>query len=129
MIFEGVSNKQMSEELFIDLGLNEGQSIGLISEIKDVIAETTAENNEKIVEIHTLLYEDIYNRFVRLGFKKGMMAAMAQKEKLLNLYEQESTEVEINTQNNINIETHYDVSKLNPQQHERLNFLLQQAKK
>lgn len=128
MILKGDSVKDMVQQLQDDIGFNESQAIKFINDTRDVIAQATAENNEKIIEIHTLLYEDIYNRFEKLGNASGKMKAMAQKEKLLNLYQDESTEVVMNTQNNININTtNYDVSKLDQNQQNRLQELLSKA--
>lgn len=126
-VLNGTASKEICELLQQEFGFNESQSIVFVKDIRNVIAETTAENNEKIVEIHTLLYEDIYRRFDKLNVAKGKMITMAQKEKLLNLYQEDSTEVVVNTQNNFNIQTHYDVSKLSPDQSTRLDQLLLKA--
>ena len=128
MVLEGVAQKEICQLLHQEIGFNETQALQFVNEVKDTIAETTAENNEKIIEIHTMIYEDVYRRFGKLGLASGKMKAMAQKEKLLNLYQEDTTEVVMNTQNNINIQTHYDVSKLTPQQQSRLDELLLKAK-
>jgi len=128
MILRGESIKHICEELYLYCGLEVSKGIAFISETKDAIAESTAENNEKVVEIHMMIYEDIYRRFHTLENATGKMKVMQQKEKLLNLYQDESTEVVVNTQNNINIQSHYDVDKLNPHQQDRLQQLLLKAK-
>ena len=128
LILRGEPIKDICTQLGAFYGFDHAQSIAFINETRNVIAESTAENNEKVVEIHMIIYEDIYKRFYSLDNATGQMKVMQQKEKLLNLYQDESTEVVINTQNNINIQSHYDVDKLNPHQQDRLQQLLLKAK-
>lgn len=117
------------KEVCEEYGFNETQAMSFLAEVKEIIGETTAMNNENIIAIHTDLYEDIYQRFVQLDFTKGALMTLERKEKLLNLYQEDQSEVVINNQNNIVVnESNYDVSKLSSQQQERLTYLLNKSK-
>jgi pyruvate carboxylase len=127
MILKGTSTKDIFTQLMDRYQWTENQCIHFTQECRDTIGEATAENNEKIVEIHTLIYEDIYTRFDKLKYTKGKLATMAQKEKLLKLYEEESNEITINNQTNVIVQSNYDSNKLDPQQQARFQFLIDKA--
>jgi hypothetical protein len=126
-ILEARPLREVMKELCDDTAMNEGQALTFIKEVRDYISESTAENNEKIVEIHTLVYEDIYRKAEIYDIAKVKMKAMEQKEKLLQLYEQDVTEVTVNTQNNYGTPQRYDTQKLSIDQQSRLTQLLSKA--
>lgn len=127
LILKGDGLSTLTEELEKEFGFNQNQCAAFLSNVRDVIAEVTAESNEQVVQTHIEIYEDIFRRFDRLGHAKGKMKVLEQKEKLLKLYEDETNEVVVNTQNNIMIETHYDVAKLTEEQKQRFQYLISKA--
>lgn len=126
-ILEAMPLRTVIEEVCKETSMTEGQAISFVKEVRDCIAESTAENNEKIVQIHTLVYEDIYRKAEIYDLAKVKMKVMEQKERLLQLYEQDVTQVTVNTQNNYGIPQRYDTQKLTVDQQDRLAQLLNKA--
>lgn len=120
----------IKKEVCNEYNFDEVQATTFLAEVKEIIAETTAMNNENIVAIHVDLYEDIYQRFAQLDFTKGALMTLERKEKLLNLHQEDTNEIVINNQTNIAIEkdNNYDVSKLSQPQQQRLTYLLNKSK-
>lgn len=119
----------VKKEVCDEYNLDEIQATTFLAEVKEIIAETTAMNNETIIAIHTDIYEDIYKRFSDLDFTKGALMALERKEKLLNLHQEDQNEVVINNQNNITVnESNYDTDKLSQSQQDRLTYLLNKTK-
>lgn len=99
-----------------------------LSQVRDYIAESVAENNEEIVKTHVILYEEIYRRFRWLRFEKGALKTLKQKEKLLGMLPETTKEFVINNQVNVDQsiqqDLKYDYSKLSDKEVERMNYLL-----
>lgn len=126
-ILKGTPTKDIFQLLIDRFQWSENQCIAFTKACRDAIAESTAENNEKVIEIHTMIYEDIYTRFDKLKYTKGKLATMAQKEKLLKMHDEDENEITINNQNNLIVQTSYDSNKLTPQQQSRFQFLINKA--
>lgn len=127
-VLRGDRQKDILEELMQTLNFDYFQAINFYNEVRDLIAEINGENNEKVLHIHVELYEEIYKRFNDLDHSKGKLKTLEQKEKLLNLYQEEEREIVINNQTNIIQQDNYDTTKLNSNQQSRLFFLLEKAK-
>lgn len=96
--------------------------VHLLTECRETIAEVTAMNNEKVVQIHVEIYEDIYKRLMDIDSAKTAMMALYQKELLLGKH-QEDKEIVVNNQTNVVVQTKYDYDKLSDQEQERLRIL------
>lgn len=126
-VLEGRSFKDIYQELNEEFGFDQNQCFNFYNAVKDTIAESVLENNERVVQIHLEIYEDIFQRFSKIDDSIGQMKAMKQKEELLKLYETETNEVIINQQTNIYNQVTYDVEKLDKKENSRLLELLQKA--
>lgn len=106
---------------------NHNSIVHLLTECRETIAEVTAINNEKVLQIHVDIYEDLYNRLMKLDSAKNAMIALQQKEALLGKH-QEDKEVVVNNQTNVVIQTKYDYEKLNDEEQDRLRYLTNKMK-
>lgn len=127
-VLRGTSPQRIYEMLHDEFEFDTNQSLHFYNEVKDTIAESVVENNYLVVENHLELYEDVFRRCLAIDDAKGMMKAMKQKEELLKIYDNETTEVVVNKQTNIfNQPTYQPEEKLDPAQQNRLLELLYKA--
>lgn len=97
---------------------------------KNQAAKITAQQADLIIPSHIMIYEQIYKYFESVNYTPGKMKALKLKEKLLGLHKVDNT-IEINNKRTTIIERDavYDVSKLEPKEQNRLDYLLNKAKK
>lgn len=97
---------------------------------KNQAAKITAQQADLIIPSHIMIYEQIYKYFESVGYTPGKMKAMKLKEKLLGLHKVDHT-IEVNNKRTTIIERDavYDVSKLESKEQDRLDYLLNKAKK
>ena len=102
-------------------------TVSFLNQVKDYIAESVAENDEEIVKVHAMIYEEVYRRFMYIGYEKGALKTLKQKEKLLGMIPEETQEVIMNNQVNVEVQSQgeiYDYSKLSDKELKRLNMLI-----
>lgn len=134
-VLNGEDIRSLYDEVAKEFKLPDDKKIeiarGFLFQVREFIAESVVENNNEIVKIHTLIYEDVYRRFRNIGHEEGQLKTMKQKEKLLGLLDEEVKEFVINNQVNIisEEESQYDYSKLTDEEVERMNYLLNKVQK
>ena len=84
---------------------------------------------ETIIVQHIYYYEEASKWFDSIDDYDGKSKAMNAKEKLLKLFEEEESEIEINNNITVNVEQlHYDVEKLNVNEKDRFNEIIQKVR-
>lgn len=101
-----------------------------IHSVKKEIARATAQNLSTIIPSHILIYEELYKYFDERNHIGGKMITLKNKEKLLGLHKDKNT-IEINNRTTTTIEKEmlYNEDNLSFDEKQRLNQLINKAKK
>jgi hypothetical protein len=86
-------------------------------------------NAKELIDLHLLRYEEIYRAALSFGFTSLAVKALNEKERILNLHEQQETSITFSKKEiNITQSSDFDFSKLPDKKQDRIKVLLDKSR-
>lgn len=102
---------------------------------QDLIAKAINQLNEfsnsdpnETIKAHLEIYETIYDYFKSIKNIQGANKALRAKEKLKGIIQNQRVVINQNIETEISVYPKYDISKLNEEEQNRMNYLLNKAR-
>jgi hypothetical protein len=134
MLLDGKDpKKEIAPYIINKYNVNHASVKVLLSEARGIIKERNAYQLQNLISLHISRYETIYNELFNLSMFGDACNVLEAKEKLLGFHKEgfhmkvsqgEISQVQLQT-----VDSDYNISKLEVGKQERLNFLLNKAKR
>lgn len=131
LLLEGKKKAEIFTEInqTIKVPLNETDLTNYYIKALEILEERYGQDLPAIKMVHIAHYEEIYAYAQSINHDELMNAALAAKERLLGLHQQEKTTV--NRKRKINVavlnKKSYDMSKLTQEERDRFEYLIKKA--